>query len=151
MRVPDVGRILRFLAALPLSRRTIPAPAGHQRLPTSWQQGDSQVSWAGGVEKVGKHGWVSQPTAAGMLRNTHTWSSAPQNSPQKLIYPGSSATTEGFLNGSLTEQEFGSGFMPPFANSCKERPSGEWENRRRIFLPVLRLESMLLTLRSSQC
>lgn len=39
--------------------------------------------------------------------------------------------------------------MPPFANRHKERPLGEWENQRRIFLPVLRLESMLLTLRST--
>lgn len=39
--------------------------------------------------------------------------------------------------------------MPPFANSSKERPLGGWENQRKIFLPVLRLESMSLTLRNS--
>lgn len=69
---------------------------------------------------------------------------------KKFISPGSSATTDSFLNGSLAEQGFGSNFMPPFANSRKERPLGGWENQRRIFLPVLRLESMLLTLRSSR-
>lgn len=135
MRAPDTGRIRRFLAALPLSRRTIPAPAGQQR-----QQGESQGSWAGSGEKAGKDGWVSQPTHC--CRDVHEYTHmelCTPKFPKKLISPGSTATTGSFLTGSLTERGFGCSFMPPFANSHKERPLGEWENQRRTFFSCFKV------------
>lgn len=94
--------------------------------------------------KLGNMGGFHSPLLQGCSEIFTHGALHPKIPPKKLISPGSSATTESFLNRSLTEQGFESSFMPPFANSCKERPLGEWKNRRRIFFPVLRLESMLL-------
>lgn len=83
--------------------------------------------------KLGKTGGFHSPLLQGCSQIGTHGAPHPKIPSQKIIFQGSSATTESFLNGSLTEQGFGSSFMPPFANSHKERPLGEWENQRSFF------------------
>lgn len=150
MRAPDAGRILRFLTAFPLSRRTIPAPAREQRafdmMVAGWEPG--LLGWCKWM-RLGKTGGFCSPAIAGMLTDpcpqqplqAHMEPCTPI-SPKKMSSPKHFRTTESFLDGPLTSQGYGSRFMPPFVSRLMKRPLGGKKIQRGIFLPLLRLQSI---------
>lgn len=72
MQAPDAGQILRFLAALPLSGRTIPAPVGEQRgfeaMPAGWEP--ALLGWRQQMG-LGEPGGFCSTAIAGMLADPY--------------------------------------------------------------------------------